>query len=106
MLDAARIGAVLLLGLLAFLFVVRPVVRRGLRPAAQGVLAAGTLPQQLPRTVDELQGELEATLETAERSNQPNKMTALTKRLTTITQKEPEHAAQLIRAWLTEEGGR
>jgi flagellar biosynthesis/type III secretory pathway M-ring protein FliF/YscJ len=33
-------------------------------------------------------------------------MTVLTKRLTGIVHKEPEHAARLIRTWLAEEEGR
>lgn len=104
LIDAARIAVVLLLGVLSLFFVIRPMVRRGLS-ATRTALPPSGLPQQLPRTVEELQGELEAQLGAADASLEPRKISALTRKLTTITQKEPENAARLIRAWLTEEGG-
>lgn len=105
LLDAARIAVVFLLGVLALFFVIRPMMRRGLSATRTALPPSGRLPQQLPRTVEELQGEIEAQLDAADPSVEPRKISALTKRLTTITQKEPENAARLIRAWLTEEGG-
>lgn len=104
--DGARIGAVLLLALAALLFVIRPAIRRGL-----GTVAASRqnpqLPQALPRTVEDLQGDIEAQLQAAEaKAIEPRKVAALTKRLTAMTQKEPENAARLIRTWLTEQEGR
>lgn len=106
LLDGARIGAVLLLVLAALLFVIRPAIRRGL-----GTVAASRqspqLPQALPRTVEDLQGDIEAQLQAAEaKAIEPRKAAALTKRLTAMTQKEPENAARLIRSWLTEQEGR
>ena len=104
--DGARIGAVLLLALAALLFVIRPAIRRGLGTAGAS-RQAPQLPQALPRTVEDLQGDIEAQLLAAEaKAIEPRKVAALTKRLTAMTQKEPENAARLIRTWLTEQEGR
>jgi flagellar M-ring protein FliF len=105
-LEGARVGAVLLLGLAALFFVVRPAVRRSLG-APQSSRQAAQLPQTLPRTVGDLQNDIEAQLQAAEaKALEPRKVAALTKRLAAMTQKEPENAARLIRAWLTEQEGR
>ena len=105
-LDAGRIGAVLLLGLAALAFVIRPAMRRSLG-APQSSRQAAQLPQTLPRTVADLQNDIEAQLQADEaKALEPRKVAALTKRLAAMTQKEPENAARLIRAWLTEQEGR
>jgi len=104
--DVGRVVAVILLGLMAFLFVIKPMIQRSL-PQLPQVVVGQRLAQQLPKTVEELQGELEAQLVASEASaSEPRKMTVLTKRLTGIVQKEPEHAARLVRAWLAEGEGR
>jgi len=107
--DAGRTVGVVLLCLFAFLFVVRPVVRRAVAampapaPAAAQLAAAG-LQQQLPRTVQDLEGEIEAQLDAAVATemNEHRKLPILTKRLGTMTQKEPDNAARLIRSWLND----
>jgi flagellar M-ring protein FliF len=106
--ETGRYLIVGLLGLLAFLFVVRPLMSmspgKRTSPLPQ---VSEVLPQQLPRTVEQLQAQLEQELQAAEaEAGQPRKMTVLTKRLTTIAQKEPESAARLVRTWLAEEEGR
>ena len=102
--ELSRVFVVLVLGLLTFLFVVRPLLRRSMpAPLPTVTVETQALPQQLPRTVEELQGELEAQLEAAEaKATEPRKMTVLTKRLASTVQKEPEHAARLLRTWLAE----
>lgn len=106
-LEIARILAVVLLGLAAIFFVIRPMVRRGLGAARTAVTAVEpVLPQQLPRTVGDLQGELAAQLQAGTaKGTEPQKLAALTKRLAAMTQKEPETAARAIRTWLAEEEG-
>jgi flagellar M-ring protein FliF len=104
--ETGKLLVVLVLGLLAFLLVVRPLMKRSLSgvPLPQ---VREVLPQQLPKTVEQLQGEIEAQLQAAEaQAGQPRKMTALAKRLTGLAQKEPENAARLVRTWLAEEEGR
>ncbi len=104
--DVGRVVAIIALGLMGFAFIVRPIMRRSL-PALPTVSVQPTLPQQLPRRVEDLQNELEAQLEAAEaKAAEPRKMAVLTKRLTASVQKEPEHAARLIRTWLAEDDGR
>jgi flagellar M-ring protein FliF len=104
--ETGKVVAVLLLGLFAFLFVVRPLMMRSLaaKPLPE---VREVLPQQLPKTVEQLQGEIEAEIAAVEaQGGQPRKMTVLTKRLAAVAQKEPENAARLVRAWLAEEEAR
>lgn len=104
--ETGKVFVVLLLGLLSFLFVVRPLMKRGLasKPLPE---VREVLPQQLPKTVEQLQGEIEAEIAAAEAAaGQPRKLTVLTKRLAAVAQKEPENAARLLRTWLAEEEGR
>jgi flagellar M-ring protein FliF len=104
--DVGRVVAVIVLGLLAFVFVVRPLMRRGLA-ALPTVSVQQRLPQQLPKTVEELQGEIEAQIQAkAAKVAEPRKMTALTKRLSGMVQQEPENAARLVRTWLADEEAR
>jgi flagellar M-ring protein FliF len=104
--DVGRVAAVIALGLMAFLFVIKPMMQRSLASLPQVIVQAHSA-QQLPRTVDELQSDIEAQLAASEaKAGEPRKMTVLTKRLTGIVQKEPEHAARLVRTWLAEEEGR
>jgi flagellar M-ring protein FliF len=105
--DGGRIAAVVILGLMAFLVVVRPLMQRSLAALPAVVVHSQAMPQQLPKTVEEIQADIEAQLAAAEaKAGEPRKMTVLTKRLTGIVHKEPEHAARLIRTWLAEEEGR
>ncbi len=100
--DALRVLVVLVLGALALLFVVRPLVSRVFPPPLTADHVAVESLKEAPRTVEELQGEIEAQLQAAE-SAAPRRLTALAKRLGTIAQKEPETTARLLRTWLQEE---
>jgi flagellar M-ring protein FliF len=103
--DVGRVAAVIVLGLLAFLVVIRPMMQRSLAALPQVVVQQGVA-QQLPKTVEEMQADIEAQLASAEaQAIEPRKMGVLTKRLTGMVQKEPEHAARLVRTWLAEEEG-
>ncbi|HSK10827.1 MAG TPA: flagellar M-ring protein FliF C-terminal domain-containing protein, partial [Vicinamibacterales bacterium] len=99
--EGARIAAVVLLGLAALLVVIRPAIR-GTLAALPAAAPLPQLPAHLPRTVDDLQGELAAQLEAAE-SNPVESRKLLGKRVSALAQKEPENAARLIRSWLSEE---
>jgi flagellar M-ring protein FliF len=101
--EFGRVAVVVILGLMAFVFVVRPLMQRGLGTTPH-VVVETQMPQQLPRTVEELQADIEAQLVEAEtKAGEPRKTTVLTKRLNGMVEKEPEHAARLVRTWLTEE---
>jgi len=60
---------------------------------------------QAPRTIADLEGAIEAELEAAElaASGGRRKIPVLQRRLSGMSQKEPEQAARLIRAWLQED---
>jgi flagellar M-ring protein FliF len=101
--DGLRILAILALGLVALLFVARPLARRATTTVT--VQAAGGV-RQLPRTVKDLEGEIEAQLDAAiaEKSAGNRKVPVLTRRVSELASKEPEHAARLIRMWMAEDG--
>jgi flagellar M-ring protein FliF len=101
--EVGRVAAVLALGVIAILFIGRPLVHRGLAPA--GAAAGGRVLHQLPRTIQELEGELEAQLDAAA-AVQDRRVPVLTKRLAGMTQQEPENAARLLRTWLVEDRNR
>ena len=98
--DGARILAVIVLGLVAFFFVLRPLMKRVV-VALPTAGAVPVLPDQLPRTLQDLEGDLEAELDSVTGTNR--KMPILTKRLTEMTSKSPENAARLLRTWLADE---
>ena len=104
LLDLGRIAAIALLGLAALLLVIRPAIRRTLAALPAGA-PAPQLPQNLPRTVDELQGELAAQLEGAP-SAEVESRRLLGRRVAALAQKEPEQTARLVRSWLVEEDAR
>ena len=99
--EAGRILAIVLISLLALFGVVRPMVRGSLdtRPA---LAAAGSANRIQPRTVKDLESEIDAELDAAA-SAAPRRLPTLTRRAATLTEKEPEQTARLLRAWLAEE---
>jgi flagellar M-ring protein FliF len=91
--DGFRTVAPLVLGVLAFLFFIRPLMRRVMSQAAPAPALAG----QLPRTVAEIEAQLD------EKLGEHMKLPVLTKRVSALTTTEPEHAARLIRMWISED---
>jgi flagellar M-ring protein FliF len=101
--EGARFAVPLILGLVALLFVIRPMLRGATASASPLPIVS----EVKPRTVQDLEGEIEAQLDAAlaEKSSESRKLPVLSRRLATLTTKEPEHAARLLRMWMTEEGG-
>ena len=101
--EGLRILALVLVALFAFLFVVRPLMRRT-ATATTSATASG-LPNQLPRTVQDLEGDIEAQLDAlvAGKSAEQRKLPVLKRRLSEMSVKEPEHAARLLRTWMGED---
>lgn len=103
--DSMRIVGVLLLLTLMVFGVVRPMMRRTL-PAAP---AAAQVPlptvTDAPKTVEQLEGEIEAQLLAAakEATSDRRRVPVLTKHLSGLATNDPEGAARLIRTWLVEE---
>lgn len=108
--EFGRIAAIVILGLVALLFVIRPMIRSTFAPAGPAALKGGArTPAALtagggggggPRTVQDMEAELEAQLGSAQGAA---RLPVLTRRVASMTAKEPENAARLLRTWLTED---
>ena len=105
--EGGRILAVVVLGMLAFFMFVKPLMR-----SATATVTGVAMPTQslteggpMPRTVRDLEGEIEAQLDAAvaEKSSENVKLPVLTRRLGALAAKEPENAARLLRMWLSQE---
>ena len=104
--EGARIVGVVILGLFAMLFFVRPLMRQ------VGSLAAGTAPGIAPslaapgqpvRTVADLEHEIEAQLDASSAPKvDSRRLPVLARRVTAMSAKEPENVAKLLRSWINE----
>jgi flagellar M-ring protein FliF len=105
----ARPAIVLVVGLVALLFVLRPIVKGVFSyapPPPPPPTRAETqpLPRQLPRTIEEVEHEIEAELDAKVADHISHRKTPiLQKRVAKAIETEPENAARLIRAWLAQE---
>ncbi len=99
LLEAAKVIAVFGIALVAMFAVIRPSIRRAFGPP-QPALAEGP---QVPRTIAEIEGDLDAQLEASLDGQQSRRLPVLTRRVAKLTQQEPESAARLVRSWLAEE---
>ncbi|MEO5819673.1 MAG: flagellar basal-body MS-ring/collar protein FliF [Vicinamibacteraceae bacterium] len=107
----ARPAIVLVVGLIALLFVLRPIVKGVFSyapppppPAPSTRTETQPLPRQLPRTIEEVEQEIEAELDAKVADHISNRRTPiLQKRVAKAIETEPENAARLIRAWLSQE---
>lgn len=131
--EGSKVVAVLLVVLLTFLLVVRPMLRKaGLLPekkrkqsraertalkaatkaedaaaaaAAEAAARSAVLPSlPKPRTVSDLEDEIEAQLEAAETAkfSENRRLPVLSRRVSTMSLKEPENIAKLLRTWMQE----
>jgi len=101
--ESVRVGGVLLVVVLAFFFLVKPLMAKvSAGRVATGGLAVATAGGARPRTVAELEGEIEAQLDAAETKGD-RKLPVLTKRVADGAIKEPEHVAKVLRSWMKEE---
>jgi flagellar M-ring protein FliF len=100
---------VLILGLGALLFVVRPIMRAVLPPRekkAAVTVDTAPLPAATPpvKSIEEIEGEIEAQLDAkAAPQLQDRKTPVLQRRVAKIVTDEPENAARLVRSWLLED---
>jgi flagellar biosynthesis/type III secretory pathway M-ring protein FliF/YscJ len=103
--EGSRIGVVLLVAGLAFFFFVRPVTRRLAAPPPAAVMVEARDAGQRPPTVAELEHQIEAQLDAAAalHAGQNRRIPVLTKRVAEASQKQPEHAAKVLRSWMAEE---
>jgi flagellar M-ring protein FliF len=104
--DGARLLAIVILGALAMLFFVRPLMKRAnaglLGPGGQGAMAfAG--PGQPLRTVADLESEIEAQLDaSAQQKLDSRRLPVLARKVSSMSAKEPENVAKLLRSWINE----
>jgi flagellar M-ring protein FliF len=105
--EGGRILAVVVLGMLAFFMFVKPLMRSATATVTGVAMPTPALQEggPLPRTVRDLEGEIEAQLDAAvaEKSSENVKLPVLTRRLGALATKEPENAARLLRMWLSQE---
>jgi flagellar M-ring protein FliF len=130
--EGSKVVAVLLIVLFTFLLVVRPMLRTaGLLPekkrkpgraeraalkaaakaeeaaaaAAAEAAARAAMPSlPKPRTVADLENEIEAQLEAEEHAklSENRRLPVLSRRVSTMSLKEPENIAKLLRTWMQE----
>ena len=103
--ESAKIIGVLLLVGMVILVVVRPVVHAALGgPRALAAAGGASGLGALPRTVQDIEGEIEAQLTAAaeQKRLETVRMPVLTRKANAIVQNEPEAAARLVRSWLVE----
>ncbi len=98
-LEVGRILGVVTIGLVALLFIIRPMIRSLTTRSPARQAATGQLP--VPRTVEDLEAEIDAQL-AGVAAGQTRRMPVLTKRVAALTEREPENAARLLRTWLAE----
>ena len=112
--EGGRIGAVVLIAVLAFFMFVRPMVRRaGVKPAAMVAVSAAT-PEAIPaaavaargglRTVSEMESEIDAELDAlTAKYAEDRRLPVLTRRVSSVTVNEPESVAKLLRTWINDQ---
>ena len=111
--DTLRWAGMLILVIVALLFVVRPMVTAAASaasarpvtalpagpPATAGALGAG----DRPRTVAEIENQLDASMDFTLKSDMNRRLPALTRHVSGMAQKEPENTAKLIRSWIADQ---
>lgn len=103
--ESLRVVVALGLVALAFFVVIKPLMRQVMAGPQLAIATPGPGVGQLPRTVSDIEGEIEAQLDAAAQDRQLEtiKMPVLTKKANALVSKEPEAAAKLLRSWLGEE---
>ena len=115
--PAIRYGAFIILFLLVYFLMIRPVTKKVMAPAQEiltpeaelAALAEGGVPSALaldsPKTVKELEAQLDSNAGLLlPMPVEIRKSDILRQRITEFIQREPDNAAQVMRMWLTEEG--
>jgi flagellar M-ring protein FliF len=109
--QGVKVIVVLAIVLAALLLVIRPALRTMglLQKAPEARAIAGELPvisPQAPRTVADLESEIEAQIDAAaeERANAWRKTPVLMRKVSAVTKTEPQQVAKLLRTWIAEEG--
>jgi flagellar M-ring protein FliF len=110
--ESLRYLGILVLVLVALLFVVRPMVTtaaaaakaRPVAAVASGPRVAALPSGDRPRTVAEIESQLEAQIDSdlEGKAEGQRRLPVLTRRVAGMAQKEPENTAKLIRSWMSD----
>jgi len=104
--DASRMMGALVIGIVALLVFVRPLMSRvgTVAPArAAAVAAAAPAAGQVVRTVADLESEIEAQLDAAAAQRLGGRrLPVLAKKVSALSANEPENVAKLLRSWMNE----
>jgi flagellar M-ring protein FliF len=106
--EGVRMVVIMVIALVALLFVVRPMLKTAATltvatPVTAGAPTAVLPPGHAPRTVADLESEIEARLDAAAAQGaEGRRLPVLTKRVTAISDSEPENVAKLLRGWIAE----
>lgn len=103
--QVLRLVGLLLLALMAFSMVLRPMVRAAFSASAGADLALSAMEGQAVRTVADLEGDIDAQIDAGlpPRSPEAQRLPALTKRISKKAQDEPELVARLVRSLLVDD---
>ena len=101
--EFGRLITVLVIGIVGFFFVVRPLLKAS-GVAAKPVEQPQLVEMQRPRTVADLENEIEAQMDAQafEKASENRKLPVLTRRVSALTKKEPDQVAKLLRGWMHE----
>jgi flagellar M-ring protein FliF len=104
--EGSRLVAIVVVGLLALMIFVRPLMRRaGVEVVEHKVAMAAAMatPGQPLRTVADLESEIEAQIDAAAAQRlEGRRLPVLTKKVAALSAKEPENVAKLLRSWISE----
>jgi flagellar M-ring protein FliF len=104
-----RFAAVVIIAWFAFSMIIKPITARAiggeLMPAPVTEIPEEIAGGAAVRTVADLEGEIEAELEAGvlAKAADNRRLAVMTKRIAKVAEQEPEHVAQLVRTWLTDE---
>jgi flagellar biosynthesis/type III secretory pathway M-ring protein FliF/YscJ len=102
--ESIRVAVVLILAVVAFFAILKPMARRALRLPSAQMLPAPALAGGGVRTVADMEGEIEAEILAGVATKAaPRRLPVLTKRIARGVDQQPEHAAKLVRNWLIDE---
>lgn len=102
-LEVGRMVGIVLIGLFGVFGVIRPILRSSLG-GAPVTAARQAIPERaggVPKTVQEFEADIDGELLAAQKA--PQRLPALARRVSALTQREPENAARLLRTWLAED---
>jgi flagellar M-ring protein FliF len=95
------VALVVIVGMILLVFV-RPMVSRALALPSGEQEAAVSMRQQLPRTIADIEGDIEAQLDAETADRMDRRHPVLARRVMGMAAGEPAAAAKLVRSWLAD----